>query len=91
MKTATALTRLLLLLYPPSFRREMGEALVRDVRRTAMKRSSFWLIRLAASLIVNAAGAWAETLANLRSAGSSTGSLRDLRPRRATWLSRART
>jgi predicted permease len=70
MKTtslATTLTRVLLLLYPPSFRQEMGEALVRDVRRKASEQhrgavhAGFWLLRLAASLFVNAVGAWAET------------------------------
>jgi len=67
-RVATALTRALLLLYPPSFRREMGEALVGDVRRRASEKSrtglraSLWLVRLVGSLLINAVGAWAESM-----------------------------
>lgn len=62
MKIATTLTRLLLLLYPPSFRREMGAALGADVRRRAAERHPLWLVPLTASLLVNAVGAWRDTV-----------------------------
>ncbi|HKW03396.1 MAG TPA: ABC transporter permease [Vicinamibacterales bacterium] len=68
-RLAAALARALLLLYPPSFRREMGDALVDGVRRRAQDlargdravlRSAAWLVKLSASLVVNAVAAWAE-------------------------------
>jgi predicted permease len=64
MIVAGALARALLYLYPPSFRREMGAALVGDVRRRAGTRAGLrfwlWLIRLTGSLVGNAVAAWAE-------------------------------
>src|SRR6185295_15103317 len=49
-----------------SFRREMGAAIVSDVERRATQKSALWLIRLVASLFVNAVGAWAETVSAAR-------------------------
>ena len=66
---AVALTRLLLLLYPPSFRREMGDALTDGVRSRAADiargdhaalRAIVWFVRLTGSLAINAVAAWAE-------------------------------
>lgn len=65
-RTARFLTRSFLLLYPRSFRRELGDALVRDVGRRAEELSdsaspwllSLWLVRLGLSLGGNALGAW---------------------------------
>ena len=67
-RAATTLTRVLLLLYPPSFRKDVGNALVGDVARRAQEmagsqtslRIGFWLVRLTASLLVNAIAAWGE-------------------------------
>jgi putative ABC transport system permease protein len=65
-RLATMLTRLLLLLYPPSFRKDMGKALGGDVGRRAEElggspaRFGGWLIRLGASLLGNAFAAWSE-------------------------------
>lgn len=94
-RIATTLTRVLLLLYPPSFRHEMGDALVGDVRRRANEltgsglgvRVSVWLVRLATSLLANACGAWAEKIPGRESflrarrpgAGSSIFSWLDLK------------
>ena len=69
-RTVTTLTRVLLLLYPPSFRKDIGNALVGDVRRRAKKlanskmsvRLAFWLVRLTTSLLTNAFAAWGEEL-----------------------------
>ena len=69
-RIATTLTRVLLLLYPPSFRKDVRNALVGDVQRRANEmvtsqtslRIGFWLMRLATSLLVNAFAAWGETL-----------------------------
>jgi putative ABC transport system permease protein len=69
-KTATTLTRALLLVYPPSFRKDLGTALVGDVQRRANEmarsqtplRSGLWLVRLTTSLLVNAFAAWGEKL-----------------------------
>jgi len=69
-KTATALTRVLLLLYPPSFRNDVGNAMVGDVRRRANElsvsrggmRVSVWLVRHGASLLLNALVVWAEMM-----------------------------
>ena len=66
---AGLLTRVLLWLYPPSFRRDVGAAMVDDVRRRAADRAatqsairaSIWLVRLTASLLANAAAAWVES------------------------------
>ena len=55
--------------FPPSFRQDVGAAMVDDVRRRAARsrektipdsRKSFWLVVLTASLLVNAAAAWVE-------------------------------
>ena len=68
VRIATILTRVLLRLYPPSFRRDVGEALVGDVRRRAQERAGsptrigLWLTRLGFSLFANACAAWAELL-----------------------------
>lgn len=67
---AGALARLLLVLYPPSFRRELGDQIVDDVRRRATELAdagerlgtALWLPRLGASLLANAVGAWRERL-----------------------------
>ena len=61
-RIATTLTRALLLFYPASFRREMGAALVSDVERRATQKNVLWLVRLVASLAINAVGAWAEAV-----------------------------
>lgn len=74
MRIATWLTRLLLLLYPPSFRREMGPLVVDDVRRRARELSGaetgtgvlLWIPRLAMSLVVNGLAAWHEALGGAR-------------------------
>ena len=61
-RLATSLTRAVLLLYPPSFRHDMGPALVADVRRRAQVlttwRAAFWFLRLGSSLAINLVGAW---------------------------------
>lgn len=67
-RLVAALARALLLLYPPSFRREVGAGLVRDVRRRAAEltaagrrlRLLLWITRLLASLVANALLAWVE-------------------------------
>ena len=72
---ATNLTRLLLRLYPPSFRREVGGSLVTDVARRAAEhaaqrsrlRHALWLLRLTASLLLNAPAAWIEARGKGRS------------------------
>lgn len=61
-RVAATLTRILLLLYPPAFRREMGEALVGDVRRRAAEKGPLWLAGLSFSLVANAMGAWTEAI-----------------------------
>jgi predicted permease len=69
VRLAVALTRLLLLLYPPSFRREMGDALTDGVRSRAADlaradhaalRAAVWFVRLTGSLAINAVAAWTE-------------------------------
>ena len=68
VKAAAGVTRLLLLLYPPSFRHDVGRALVDDVRRRAGDvaaarigvRTGLWLVRLTISLLTNAGAAWLE-------------------------------
>lgn len=70
VRAATALARVLLRRYPSSFRKDVGNALVDDVRRRARDlagsqmgvRSGLWLIRLAISLLTNALAAWVEKL-----------------------------
>ena len=65
-RVATTLTRVLLRLYPPSFRKDVGHALVDDVRRRAGDltgsprgvATALWLLRLMLSLLVNAIAAW---------------------------------
>jgi predicted permease len=61
--TAVALTRALLLLYPPSFRRDVGRALLGDVECRARElggwRLAAFLVRLACSHLFNACAAWA--------------------------------
>lgn len=67
---AALLTRALLLLYPPAFRKEVGVPLTEDVRRRAAElaelrggpRAALWVVRLALSLVVNAPPAWVEEL-----------------------------
>jgi predicted permease len=74
-RTATALARALVLLYPPSFRKEVGSALMADVMQRAREvagsqtgvRGGFWLVRLAASLLANAFAAWVEELSQPQS------------------------
>ena len=66
--SAAALARLLLRLYPRSFRREVGDAVVADVKRRAADlaaahgrvRVAAWMPLLTLSLFVNAAAAWRE-------------------------------
>jgi predicted permease len=73
--TATTLTRVLLLLYPPAFRKDTGHALVADVGRRAVDLAcsrtrahvGLWLARLTASLVANAFAAWIESLRGRRS------------------------
>lgn len=63
---AGGLARTLLLLYPPVFRRETGDELVRDFRLRAAERArnggavraTLWLCRGTVSLVANAPGAW---------------------------------
>jgi predicted permease len=66
-RLATAIARAALLLYPPSFRRDVGRALTADVARRAHDRAGWrgavWLVRLAASLMLNAAAAWRDEIA----------------------------
>lgn len=65
---ASALTRVSLWMYPPSFRREMGRQMEEDVRRRAGGFEGFpapvkmvaWLVRLSGSLVANAVAAWRE-------------------------------
>jgi predicted permease len=85
---AAILTRVLLLLYPPSFRKEMGNALAGDVRRRAADLAgsqmgvgvTLWLVRLAVSLLINACAAWTEALRGRRSSfGRPTVSWLDLK------------
>lgn len=87
-RTATTLTRVLLRLYPRSFRNDVGPAMVGDVRRRADELTSsragmrvgVWLVRLALSLLVNAFAAWGTSDRGRRSgAGSSTFSWLDLK------------
>ena len=65
-RAATTLARALLLLYPSSFRQDVGGALVGDVRRRARElagaRLVFWMGRLALSLVVNAGAVWGGAL-----------------------------
>ena len=74
---ASRLTRALLLLYPPAFRREFGSALIADVRRRACERprsatgTTLWLLRLTASLLANAAGGWADAVRGVTGPGIS--------------------
>jgi hypothetical protein len=73
--TATALTRVLLLFYPPSFRRDVGDAVIADVRRRATElaasrggiRVSGWLILLSISLVANGVAAWGDRILPSRS------------------------
>jgi putative ABC transport system permease protein len=66
VRAATTLTRVLLRLYPSSFRRDVGNALVDDVRRRAGELAGarmgvgagLWLVRLTISLVFNALAAW---------------------------------
>ena len=67
VRVAATLTRVLLWLYPSSFRKDVGKALVTDVRRQAGDladptgvRTGLWLIRLTISLLANAMAAWVE-------------------------------
>ena len=68
---ASALTRVLLWMYPSSFRQEMGRQMEDDVRRRAGEFEGVlapvnmvaWLVRLSGSLVVNAVGAWREVRA----------------------------
>lgn len=68
---ASALTRVLLWMYPSSFRREMGRQIEDDVRRRAGEvegplapaKMVVWLVRLSGSLVLNAVGAWREVRA----------------------------
>jgi hypothetical protein len=70
LRLATALTRALLLLDPPSFQNEVGGSLMRDVRRRAEEltgsragvRVGVWFVFLSVSLLANAVAAWGETL-----------------------------
>jgi putative ABC transport system permease protein len=70
MTAATILTRVLLRLYPPSFRHDVGQAVIADVCRRTTEltdarvgiRVGVWLIRLAVSLTVNALAAWGEKI-----------------------------
>lgn len=66
VRFATTLARVLLLLYPPSFRKDVGHAVLGDVRRRARElagaRAGVWLVRLAASLLFNALAAWGGAL-----------------------------
>jgi putative ABC transport system permease protein len=72
-RAATTLTRVLLLLYPPGFRKDVGDALVGDVservRDMAAAQTSLRIgagvIRLAISLVINAIAAWGETVTAL--------------------------
>ena len=65
---ASALTRVLLWMYPSSFRREMGRQIEDDVRRRAGEFEGLlaplkvvaWMVRLSGSLVLNAVGAWRE-------------------------------
>lgn len=65
-RVTTLLARALLLLYPPSFRHEVGEQLCLDVALEAARRLggrgglawAAWLPRLLVALIVGALGAW---------------------------------
>ena len=65
---ASGLTRVLLWMYPSSFRREMGRQIEDDVRRRAGELEGLlapvkmvaWLVRLSGSLVLNAVGAWSE-------------------------------
>lgn len=69
-RTATTLARVLLLLYPPSFRSDVGNALVGDVRHRAEELAGSQvpvqvgvsLVRLGTSLLANAFAAWGEEL-----------------------------
>lgn len=68
VRAAATLARVLLWLYPSSFRRDVGRALVTDVRRRAGDparsrmgvRRGLFLIRLLVSLLANALAAWVE-------------------------------
>ena len=69
-RAAATLARGLLRLYPPSFRKDVGNALVDDVRRRAGDLAgshagagaAFWLVRLTISLLINAIAAWGDKL-----------------------------
>ena len=65
-RTAAALTRALLLLYPSSFRDDVGNDMVADVRHRAEEltglRAGVWLVRLGASLLTNALAAWGDEM-----------------------------
>jgi predicted permease len=70
VRLATALTRLLLHLYPASFQNDVGGPLTGDVRRRAEEltgsragmRVVVWLALLSVSLLANAFAAWGEKL-----------------------------
>jgi putative ABC transport system permease protein len=77
-RTATTLTRVLLLFYPPAFRNDVGHAMVGDVRRRAREltgsragiRVAVWLVRLGTSLLLNAFAAWGEQMVPGRRRGA---------------------
>jgi putative ABC transport system permease protein len=75
VRTATTLTRVLLRVYPPSFRNHVGHEVLGDVRRRATELSAshgdirvgVWLVRHGASLVANAVATWRdETIASVR-------------------------
>jgi predicted permease len=71
---AVLLTRVVLPLYPPAFRHDVSADMVADVRRRAREltesggnlRAALWMMRHAASLLLNAVAAWRETIADAR-------------------------
>jgi predicted permease len=70
-RAAVLLTRVLLRLYPGSFRADVSRALLADVERRGRELSGWrqgtWLVRLTASLLFNALAAWGGSA--LRTAG----------------------
>ena len=84
----SAVARVLVCFYPNAFRRYHGVDLTRDVQRRAGDlrrvhggiRAAFWIVRLAISLFINAAGAWVESVRGRPSAPRAlTFSLLDLK------------
>ena len=75
---AAALTRTLLRCYPRAFRKEVGDAVLGDVRRRARELAAArgpvaagaWLVPLGFSLVTNGLAAWAERLVPPRTAFS---------------------